>query len=193
MAVGDVTDAPVTLSLAGGRRTAILSLSNQISNSNSIYYFKHLDVAVLRGDSNVKGTVTFEQASENEPTTVTWNITGNDANAERGIHVHTFGDNTNGCTSAGPHFNPHGKEHGAPSDENRHVGDLGNFKTDGQGNGQGSVQDKLIKLIGSESIIGRTVVVHSGTDDLGKGGHEDSKKTGNAGGRPACGVIGISN
>jgi Cu/Zn superoxide dismutase len=33
----------------------------------------------------------------------------------------------------------------------------------------------------------RTVVVHDGTDDLGKGGHPDSKKTGNAGGRPACG------
>jgi Cu-Zn family superoxide dismutase len=60
-------------------------------------------VAVLRGDSNVKGTVTFEQADENSQTTVSWNITGHDANAERGMHVHAFGDNTNGCTSAGPH------------------------------------------------------------------------------------------
>jgi Cu-Zn family superoxide dismutase len=60
-------------------------------------------VAVLRGDSKVSGTVTFEQASEGAPTTVTYDITGNDANAKRGFHVHTFGDNTNGCTSAGPH------------------------------------------------------------------------------------------
>ncbi|TAQ89184.1 hypothetical protein B7494_g2470 [Chlorociboria aeruginascens] len=143
-------------------------------------------VATVRGDSNVKGTVTFEQASESSPTTITWDITGNDANAERGMHVHQFGDNTNGCTSAGPHFNPHGKTHGAPSDEIRHVGDLGNFKTDAQGNGKGSVEDNLIKLIGPESVIGRTVVVHSGTDDLGKGANEESKKTGNAGTRPAC-------
>jgi len=150
-------------------------------------------VAVLRGDSNIKGTVTFEQADESSKTTVSWNITGHDANAERGMHVHAFGDNTNGCTSAGPHFNPYGKDHGAPEDEVRHVGDLGNFKTDGQGNSTGSVTDGLIKLIGSESIIGRTIVVHSGTDDLGRSDHPESKKTGNAGTRPACGVIGISS
>lgn len=60
-------------------------------------------VAVLRGDSKIGGTVTFEQASEGAETTVSWNISGHDANAERGMHVHAFGDNTNGCTSAGPH------------------------------------------------------------------------------------------
>ncbi|KAJ5649609.1 uncharacterized protein N7484_003332 [Penicillium longicatenatum] len=149
-------------------------------------------VAVIRGDSKIAGTVTFEQADESVPTTVTWNITGNDANAERGFHIHQFGDNTNGCTSAGPHFNPFGKTHGAPTDADRHVGDLGNFKTDAEGNANGSVQDKLIKLIGAESVLGRTLVVHAGTDDLGKGGNEESKKTGNAGARPACGVIGIA-
>jgi len=150
-------------------------------------------VAVLRGDSNVKGTVTFEQSSESSPTTITYDITGHDANAERGMHIHQFGDNTNGCTSAGPHFNPFGKQHGAPEDSERHVGDLGNFKTDGQGNAKASITDSHIKLIGEHSVLGRTIVVHAGTDDLGKGGHEESKKTGNAGARPACGVIGIAN
>jgi hypothetical protein len=50
--------------------------------------------------------------------------------------------------------NPHNKTHGAPSDETRHVGDLGNLETDGQGNAKGSVTDSLIKLIGPHSIIG---------------------------------------
>ena len=54
-----------------------------------------------------------------------------------------------------------------------------------------SISDKFISLEGENSILGRTVVVHADVDDLGKGGHELSKSTGNAGGRLACGVIGI--
>lgn len=50
--------------------------------------------------------------------------------------------------------NPHGKSHGAPEDENRHVGDLGNIETDAQGNSKGSVTDKFIKVIGPHSVVG---------------------------------------
>lgn len=150
-------------------------------------------VAVVRGDSKVHGVVSFEQASASEPVTVSWDIEGNDPNALRGFHIHQFGDNTNGCTSAGPHFNPFGKTHGAPEDEVRHLGDLGNIQTDAAGVAKGSKQDKLVTLFGENSVVGRTVVVHAGQDDLGKGGHADSLKTGNAGGRPACGVIGFSS
>jgi len=150
-------------------------------------------VCVVRGDAGISGTITFVQAAESDPTEISWDISGHDADAERGMHIHTFGDTTNGCTSTGPHFNPFSKTHGAPEDEVRHVGDLGNISTDAQGNSKGSTSDRLIKLIGPESVIGRTIVVHAGTDDLGKGGHQDSLATGNAGARPACGVIGISN
>ena len=50
--------------------------------------------------------------------------------------------------------NPFGKNHGAPTDTDRHVGDLGNFQTDGQGNAVGSITDPLVKLIGQESVLG---------------------------------------
>ncbi|KAL6950067.1 Superoxide dismutase [Cu-Zn] [Hanseniaspora vineae] len=152
-------------------------------------------VAVLRGDSKVSGVVHFEQTEAKAPTKITWEITGNDPNSKRGFHIHQFGDNTNGCTSAGPHFNPNGVTHGAPTDDikHRHVGDLGNLETDAQGVTKGTTTDAFIKLIGEDSIVGRTVVVHAGEDDLGKGGVEESLKTGNAGGRNACGVIGLTN
>lgn len=149
-------------------------------------------VAVLRGDSNVKGTVTFNQDAESSPVQVSYDITGNDPSAKRGMHIHQFGDNTNGCTSAGPHFNPASKKHGGRDSSERHHGDLGNIETDASGNAKGSISDSYLKLIGPESIIGRTIVVHAGTDDLGQGGTEESAKTGNAGGRAACAVIGLA-
>ena len=62
-----------------------------------------MSVCVVRGDSTVTGTITFEQESELTPTKISWDITGHDANAKRGMHIHAFGDNTNGCASAGPH------------------------------------------------------------------------------------------
>ncbi|KAJ2234866.1 Superoxide dismutase [Cu-Zn], partial [Coemansia sp. RSA 485] len=82
-------------------------------------------VAVLKGDEGVSGTVYFVQENESSPISIEGTITGL-APGKHGFHVHQFGDNTNGCTSAGPHFNPFDKTHGAPEDENRHVGDLGN-------------------------------------------------------------------
>ena len=38
-----------------------------------------------------------------------------------GFDIHEFGDNTNGCTTAGAHFNPNNSEHGAPTDCDDHV------------------------------------------------------------------------
>lgn len=109
-----------------------------------------------------------------------------------GFHIHEFGDNTNGCISAGAHFNPHEKEHGGPDLLVRHVGDLGNVTAGANGVAKINVRDKIISLQGEHNIIGRTVVVHADPDDLGLGGHELSKTTGNAGGRLACGVIGLA-
>lgn len=76
--------------------------------------------------------------------------------------------------------------------EIRHVGDLGNVEVGDDGIAKINIKDNIISLQGQHNIIGRTAVVHADSDDLGLGGHELSKTTGNAGGRLACGVIGVA-
>jgi Cu-Zn family superoxide dismutase len=146
-------------------------------------------VCVLKGDG-VQGTVWFKQEGDG-PVSVTGEIKGLKKGLH-GFHVHEFGDTTDGCTSAGPHFNPQGKTHGGPADAERHAGDLGNVTAGDDGVAKIDTTDKQISLSGATSIVGRTMVVHADPDDLGKGGHELSKTTGNAGARVACGVIGLA-
>lgn len=61
--------------------------------------------------------------------------------------------------SAGPHFNPFRKEHGGPTDEIRHVGDLGNIEADADGVAKVDITDDQLQLHGAHNIIGRTLVV----------------------------------
>ncbi|KAB0792532.1 hypothetical protein PPYR_05090 [Photinus pyralis] len=147
-------------------------------------------VCVLNGEV-VKGTLWFDQASGKDPVVVTGEISGL-GKGLHGFHIHEFGDNTNGCISAGAHFNPEGKDHGAPNASVRHVGDLGNVEAGNDGIAKVKISDKAISLEGANCIIGRTLVVHADPDDLGVTTHELSKTTGNAGARVACGVIGIA-
>ncbi|TFK74867.1 copper/zinc binding superoxide dismutase [Pluteus cervinus] len=125
------------------------------------------------------------------PVAVSGNIENLDPSTQRGFHIHQLGDLSGGCLSTGPHFNPFNKKHGAPTDSERHVGDLGNIKSDENGVSRFTFQDSSISLNGQRSIIGRAVVLHAGTDDLGRGDNEESLKTGNAGARAACGIIGL--
>ncbi|GJN04284.1 hypothetical protein PR202_ga21820 [Eleusine coracana subsp. coracana] len=147
-------------------------------------------VAVLKGTSEVEGVVTLTQEDDG-PTTVNVRITGLTPGLH-GFHLHEFGDTTNGCISTGPHFNPNNMTHGAPEDEVRHAGDLGNIVANAEGVAETTVVDSQIPLTGPNSVVGRAFVVHELEDDLGKGGHELSLSTGNAGGRLACGVVGLT-
>ncbi|XP_071711559.1 superoxide dismutase [Cu-Zn], chloroplastic [Rutidosis leptorrhynchoides] len=147
-------------------------------------------VAVLKGTSTVEGVVTLTQEDDG-PTTVKVKVTGLTP-GPHGFHLHEFGDTTNGCISTGPHFNPNGNTHGAPEDENRHAGDLGNIIANADGVAEATIVDNQIPLTGANAVVGRAFVVHELADDLGKGGHELSLSTGNAGGRLACGVVGLT-
>mgnify|MGYP002079488255 CR=1 FL=1 len=72
------------------------------------------------------------------------------------------------------------------------MGDLGNVEAKADGTVVAVFEDHLIKIYGENNVLGRSFVVHEKVDDLGRGGDEESKKTGNAGARLACGEIGMS-
>ena len=75
----------------------------------------------------------------------------------------------------------------------RHVGDLGNLKTDSKGCANYTFYDNIIKLRGSKAnILGRGLIIHADPDDCGEGGAPDSLTTGHAGKRIACAVIGYA-
>ncbi len=64
------------------------------------------------------------------------------------------GNLTDGCTSAGGHFNPFNLTHGAPDAKIRHVGDLGNLQTDSNGNAKTELTVTELTLFGELSIYG---------------------------------------
>lgn len=146
-------------------------------------------VCVLEGSSNVSGIISFGQDGTN-PTVIEGEIRGLSI-GKHGLHIHAFGDTTNGCNSTGPHFNPHNVEHGDLSNDIRHAGDLGNVIAGSDGIARILVTSDLLHLGGKDSCLGRALVVHADPDDLGRGRHEQSKLTGNAGARLACGIIGL--
>ncbi len=136
------------------------------------------------------GHLTLIQGSPSHKVLVVGQITGL-SEGLHGFHVHQIGDIGDGCKAAGGHFNPFEATHGAPEDETRHVGDLGNIIANADGVADISRYDEFASLYDDSGagIVGRAFVVHAGEDDLGRGGDDGSLKTGNAGGRVACGVI----
>ena len=148
-------------------------------------------IAVFNNDVN--GVVRFTEDLEHKQIRIDLNLKGLNKNSLHGFHVHEAGDLTDKCTSMCAHFNPYGNTHGCPGQRERHVGDLGNIKTNANGEAKYTFYDNIIKLRGSKcNIIGRGLIIHQDEDDCGKGGNAESKKTGNAGKRIACAVIGYS-
>lgn len=144
-------------------------------------------VAVIHGlgTSHVHGVITFTQMDGYVE--VKGEVLGLSP-GKHGFHVHEFGDcSAADGSSAGGHFNPGHKMHGAPDDENRHEGDLGNITADDSGRATIDVRDKVLSLSGPNSIVGRSLIVHEKADDL------KTQPTGNAGGRIGCAVIGVAN
>lgn len=145
-------------------------------------------VAVLHpaSGSSCKGIVRMTQ--EGSALKVVGDIEGLPPNTKHGFHVHEFGDCTApDAASAGGHYDPEGtKHHGTPTDEKRHIGDMGNVESDAAGKVHYEVKLEGATISGSQApVLGRAIIVHAKPDDF-------SQPVGNAGGRIACGVLGIA-
>ena len=164
----------------------------------------------------IRGELKFQQATLGGPVIVRGTIFGLTPGLH-GLHIHQFGNLTDDCKAAGPHFNPLNvsskfkyladrsiqrndwtqKKHGDREAEERHVGDLGNIEALDIDHpvsdtvAEMYLVDRVISLstISQRGVLFRSVVVHEKPDDLGLGDHAESSKTGNSGGRIACGII----
>lgn len=105
-------------------------------------------------------------------------------NSKHAIHIHEFGDcSSEDGSSAGGHWNPTGHKHGKWGQGEFHAGDIGNLRTDNQGNAALVMKTDKWCLGCSDkqkNIIGKSIIIHEKADDY------VSQPTGNAGGRVGC-------
>jgi len=106
---------------------------------------------------------------------------------EHALHIHQVAKCEAPFTSAGPHFNPAMKKHGAQNPEGPHAGDMPNFKVGADGTAKGSVVNKNVSMGADANSVfangGTAIVVHAAADDM------KTDPSGNAGDRIACGVV----
>jgi len=107
---------------------------------------------------------------------------------EHALHIHQIAlCDAPDFKSAGPHFNPDGKQHGSQNPQGPHAGDLWNFTVAADGT-VNTIFTAASITMGSDthSIFsngGTALMIHAKADDM------KTDPTGNAGDRIACGVI----
>lgn len=179
----------------------------------------------------VKGRIDLVQPHSHAPVHVSVDICGLTPGQRHGFHIHAQpaknADSLHqSCAACGGHFNPLAQPHGSifVDRQKRHVGDLiNNLLADATGRARVQFTDELLSLAWTEerpyTVVGKSIVVHKGVDDLGQQGsvieppclvhhgqvvsgqrqegrqyadaarRQESTVTGNAGARLACGNI----
>jgi Cu-Zn family superoxide dismutase len=166
---------------AGADSTRVLRAADMGSDVKEAIAMVH----GTKGHEKVHGIIHFTDTGNGVK--VSAHITGLAPNSEHGFHIHEFGDcsDMEKATSAGGHYNPEKHQHGKPGAAMSHIGDMGNIKADANGMAMADVTLPQATLTGKNAILGRGVIVHEKADDY-------SQPVGNAGGRIACGVIGVA-
>jgi Cu-Zn family superoxide dismutase len=100
-----------------------------------------------------------------------------------GFHVHENGNcASTDFMSAGDHFNPTHKPHGA-QDKPHHAGDMPSLLADPAGKIDTRFTLEGVTLGGTDGFVGHAVILHATADNF------DAQPSGNSGARVACGVI----
>lgn len=145
-----------------------------------------LVVDVVDAEQLLLGTATFTQG----PTGVTIAVefTGLEP-GEHALHLHETPECRGwSLSSAGGHFNPTNKSHGAKNPSGPHAGDLGNFTVAANGTAKATLTATGITLApdAPNSVFakeGTALIVHAHADDM------MTDPEGGAGERLACAVI----
>jgi superoxide dismutase, Cu-Zn family len=142
-------------------------------------------IAVIHplGDGKTKGTVELEETDGGLKLKAT--IEGL-PDGKHAYHVHLLGDCSapNG-ESAGTHFHFTGPSKEPPADIKIITGNFGDLEANAEGKATHEATIENAKLHGPYSILGRSVIIHEKPND------PKDPPIGGAGGRIACGVIGI--
>jgi superoxide dismutase, Cu-Zn family len=172
-------------------RSIIILLFGLVAGQRTAFAKLNPDILLQNQERKVTGNVSFTQADIHILVSIHLQLDGLVPNSIHGWHVHVNGLQGENCTTAGLHFNPMNRDHGAPEDDNRHFGDLGNFQADDFGKVDFRMEDRLLNLFNEaeQSPIQRAIVIHERLDDLGMRNAPSSKTVGNSGSRLACGVL----
>jgi len=128
-------------------------------------------ISILKYKGIIKGLIRFTQV-EKDKCIVDGTFNGL-VPGKHGLHIHEFGDLSDGYISTGEIYNPNLSSHGDRTNIDRRVGDLGNIEVDVNGSSNLRYEDNLIRVW---DIIGRSVVLHEKEDELISENHGNSGK-----------------